>query len=227
MTREQSDFDQELQQSIQEQQAKSKVPVEIRAIFQKNIAALVQSGIAESAKKRGNKAPDFALPNAKGTITRLSDLLSQGPVALTFYRGEWCPYCNLTLHAYQKYLPEMKQLGATLVAISPQTPDHSLSTAEKWQLEFEVLSDVGNQVAREYGLAFRLSEEVRTIYKSLGNDLEAYNGDTSWELPMSGTFVIAQDGTIQLAFVDADYTHRLEPAVILDTLHTLFSSRTE
>jgi Peroxiredoxin len=221
MAIEKSTFDRELQHSIQEQQKKSKLPAEMGEIFQKSTEELVQSGIAERGKKVGSKAPDFALPNAKGTTTRLSDLLPQGPVVLTFYRGEWCPYCNLTLHAYQKYLPEMKQLGATLVAISPQTPDHSLSTAEKWQLEFEVLSDEGNQVAREYGLVFSMSEELRALYKNLGNDLETYNGDASWELPMPGTFVIAQDGTIQLAFVDADYTHRLEPAAILDTLRHL------
>ncbi|GCE07791.1 peroxiredoxin-like family protein [Dictyobacter aurantiacus] len=221
MTREHVPFEQELQRSIQKLQETSQTPVAIRAIFQQNTAALVQSGIAEHAKQRGEAAPNFALPNARGTILKLSDLLSRGPVVLTFYRGAWCPYCNLTLRAYQKHLPEIQQRGATLVAISPQTPDHSLATAEKWQLEFEVLSDESNQVARAYGLVFRMSEELRTLYQRFDNDLEAYNGDSSWELPMPGTFVIAQDGTIQLAFVDADYTHRLEPAEILDALHLI------
>jgi peroxiredoxin len=210
-----------LQQQIQETLAKSKVPAEIRATFQKNIQALIDAGIAQHSVKEGNKAPDFALTNARGTTTKLADLLAKGPVVLTFYRGEWCPYCSLTLHAYQKVLPEIQQLGASLVAISPQTPDNSLSTAEKWQLEFEVLSDEGNKTAREYGLVYALSDELRAIYKQGINNLEITNGDTSWELPMAATFVIAQNGTIALAFVDADYTHRLEPVAILDALRRL------
>lgn len=118
----------------------------------------------------------------------------------------------------------MRALGASLVAISPQTPDNSLSTAEKNKLEFEVLSDKSNAVARQFGLVFTLAEVLRPLYKQLGADLVAYNGDESYELPMPGTFVIARDGIIRLAFVDADYTHRLEPAVIMKSLRTLAGS---
>lgn len=218
---EQSALETTLAHHLQEQQKRSKAPADVRAIMQTKTEELVRSGIAEHSLKRGDTAPDFALPNARGTTTALSTLLAQGQVVLTFYRGEWCPYCNLTLHAYQRFLPRFKEQGATLVAISPQTPDHSLSTAEKWQLDFEVASDVGNAVARSYGLVFSMPEELRTIYKARGDDIEAYNGDTSWELPLPGTFVIAQDGTIHLAFVDADYTHRLEPDAILEALISL------
>ncbi len=112
----------------------------------------------------------------------------------------------------------MQALGASLVSISPQTPDNSLSMAEKNELKFEVLSDVGNKVARQFGLVFSLVEELRPLYKGIGADLPAHNGDDSHELPIPATFVIAQDGTIRLASVDADYTHRLEPAAILDSL---------
>jgi peroxiredoxin len=122
------------------------------------------------------------------------------------------------LQAYQQALPDIQALGASLVAVSPQEPDSSLSTAEKNDLRFEVLSDVGNQVARRYGLVFRVDEAVRSVMKGFGIDLAHYNGDESWELPVPGTFVIAPDGSIRLAYVDADYTRRLEPREILNAL---------
>jgi peroxiredoxin len=123
------------------------------------------------------------------------------------------------LQAYQKILPEIESLGASLVAISPQTPDYSLSTVEKNELRFEVLSDERNQVARSFRLVFSLAEELRSIYQKAGGiDLSIYNGDPSWELPIPGTFIIARDGTIRLAFVEADYTRRLEPVEVLNCL---------
>ena len=126
------------------------------------------------------------------------------------------------MRAYQQRLPEMRALGAQLVAISPQRPDQSLSMAEKNALEFEVLSDAGNRVARQFGLVFPLAARLRQVYKNVGGiDLSVYNGDESWELPMPGTFVIGRDRTIQLAYVEADYTRRLEPGEILDCLQQL------
>jgi len=118
-------------------------------------------------------------------------------------------------------LPEIKSLGAELVAISPQVPDNSLSTAEKLNLEFEVLSDVGNKVAKEYGLVFKLSEKMQEIYKSFGIDLEVANGDQTFELPVPATYLVAQNGVILYAFVDADYTNRLDPKIILAELQKL------
>jgi peroxiredoxin len=112
----------------------------------------------------------------------------------------------------------MQALGASLIAITPETPDKSLSTSEKNALQFEVLTDKGNKVARQFGLAFAVADVLRPIYKNIGADLPAYNGDESWELPVPGTYVIAKDGTIKLAFVDADYTHRLETAAIINCL---------
>ena len=125
------------------------------------------------------------------------------------------------MRAYQNRLAEIQSLGGTVIAISPQLPDKSLSTAEKDELQFEVLSDVGQSVARQFGLVFPVAEVLRPIYKNIGADLPAYNGSESWELPMPGTFVVAQDGTIILAFVDADYTQRLEPETIVQCLRTL------
>jgi len=125
------------------------------------------------------------------------------------------------LRVYQRRLPQIEALGARLVAISPQTPDNSLSMAEKNELAFEVLSDPGNRVARDYKLVFSLPDALRTLYAQIGADLTEYNGDESWELPMPGTFVIDQEGTVRLAFVDADYTKRLEAQAIIDCLEGL------
>ena len=125
------------------------------------------------------------------------------------------------MRAYQKILPQILALGAALVAISPQTPDRSQATLLKNFLEYEVLSDLGNKVARQFGLVYPIAEEMRSIYQAFGVHLPEYNGDESWELPLPGTFVIDRKATIRLAFVDADYTNRLEPAAILDSLQQL------
>ncbi|MFQ5675781.1 MAG: peroxiredoxin-like family protein [bacterium] len=179
---------------------------------------LVQSGLTNKSLRKGDKAPSFTLPNAAGNPVNSSKLLNDGPLVVSFYRGGWCPYCNLELHALQQAFTQMKEFGAQLVAISPETPDHSLSTSEKHSLKFEVLSDVGNRVAREFGLVFVLAEELRPTYKEFGIDLPAFNGDDSYELPVPATYVIGSDGTIVYSFVNADYTQRAEPADIIDVL---------
>lgn len=167
----------------------------------------------------GAQAPAFSLPDTLGRTVALTDLYARGPVIVTFYRGEWCPYCNLQLRAYQQALPEITAAGAALVAISPQTPDHSLSMQEKNDLAFTVLSDIGNVIARQYGLVYTVDTETRDAMQNrFGVDLAQYNGNDSWELPMPGTFVIGQDGAIRLAFVETDYTKRLDPADIIDAL---------
>lgn len=197
------------------------LPPEAFAAIGDDTAALVRSQIMAGALNEGAQAPDFALPDTLGATVRLAELLARGPVALVFYRGEWCPYCNLTLRAYQAVLPQIKQLGATLVAISPQTPDNSLTTVEKKGLTFPVLSDAGNRVARQYGLVFAIGEAARPTYAAIGADLPAFNGDASWELPMPGVFIVARDGTVGLAAVEADFTRRPEPDAILGALRDL------
>ncbi len=195
-----------------------KVPAEIREAMGRADLELAASGIAEAALKAGDLAPDFELPDARGGTVRLTTLLRQGPVVLSFYRGGWCPYCNLELRALQAKLSDMAAFGATLVAISPQTPDASLSTAEKNDLAFPVLSDAGSTVAKSFGIAFDLAAELRPIYSQFGHGLPAINGDDGWLLPIPATHVIGQDQRIALAFVDIDYRNRLEPATIIDAL---------
>jgi len=189
--------------------------------YQRGVDELAASGAAARAVQKGEQAPDIALPNAKGATVKLSALLARGPVVLTFYRGGWCPYCNLQLRAYQKALPEIRALGGQLVAVSPEPPDKSLGTAEKNALEFEVLSDVKGEAGRAYRLFFDLSEELRQLYAAGGNDLSKWNADGEWHLPMPATYVIGQDGRVAYAFVEAEYRDRAEPADLLAALRTL------
>lgn len=205
-------------------QARSQVPAELLADLVRPVEQLIASGAAGQALQEGEQAPDFTLPDALGNAVTLSHLLKQGPVVISFYRGEWCPYCNLELRAYERVLPQLQALGAALVAISPQTPDHSLSVMEKKQLTFSVLSDGGNRVARQFGLVFTVEEAVRAAHKRIGANLPAFNGDESWELPMPGTFLVDQSGTIRLASVDPDFSQRLDPSVVIARLKELQST---
>ena len=161
----------------------------------------------------GDTAPNFTLTNAEGKEVSLKDELKKGSVVLTWYRGGWCPYCNLTLHALQEELSNFKANGAVLVALTPELPDNSLTTSEKNKLEFEVLSDIDNKVAKEYGIVFKLIPEVAKSYNE-AFDLKKYNGNESNELPLAATYIIGQDGKIRYAFMDADYRNRAEPSEI-------------
>jgi peroxiredoxin len=199
----------------------TKAPPEVRAAMTRADMELAASGVAQCAVKAGDRAPDFRLPDARGRQIRLQELRAKGPVVVSFYRGGWCPYCNLELRALQSELPAIKKLGAELVAISPQTPDESLSTAEKNDLAFAVLSDVGSATAKAYGIAYDLAEELRPIYTRSGHALPDKNGVDSWVLPIPATYVIDTNGTIVLAFIDVDYRNRLEPAEIVAAVESL------
>lgn len=199
----------------------SRMPVDLRNTLMADTRQLVQSDLAAQSIKRGDQAPSFALPNAVGKTVVLAELLKNGPVVINFYRGAWCPYCNLELHTLQEALPQIQALGAQLVAISPNTPDHSLSSIEKHALTFAVLTDAHNALARQYGLVFTLSEAVRPIYQQIGFDIPAHNGDNTWELPFPATYVVDQTGLVVYSFVDADYTKRAEPATIVAVLQAL------
>ncbi|RQS75587.1 AhpC/TSA family protein [Burkholderia sp. Bp8963] len=198
-----------------------KVPLEALQAMGNAAQALASSGIAQKALKVGARAPTFELPDADGHIVPLNDLLKDGPVVLTFYRGQWCPFCNLTLAALQRELSQIKKTGATLIAVSPQTPAATGATVKATKTEFPVLSDAGNKVARAFGLVFSLSAEMRPIYHQLGADLPTVNGDASYELPLAATYVIGRDRHIAYAFVDSDYSKRMEPSEIVRVLKTL------
>lgn len=199
----------------------AKVPAEIRSAMEQADLDLAATHIINNAIKAGDTAPDFKLKNVTGEWLQLAELLKKGPVVLSFYRGGWCPYCNLELRALQAVLPQIQQLGASLLAVSPQTPDESLSTAEKNALGFAVLSDTQSEVAMKYGIAFDLAAQLRPIYTQFNHALPAKNGDESWRLPIPASYVIAQDGSVNLAYIDVDYRNRLEPAEILKALSAM------
>jgi peroxiredoxin len=188
-----------------------KFPADIAAVMQQATNQLEQDYATRNRLQVGDRAPDFELPNAVGEQVKLSDRLRRGAVILTFYRGGWCPYCNLELRAYQAILPQIRAAGVGLIAISPQTPDASLSTVEKNQLGFDVLSDVGSTVAQAYNIAFELSDELKRLYTQFGHALPDSNGTPDWQLPIPATFVIDADQQIRLAHTDVDYRNRLEP----------------
>lgn len=184
-------------------------------------ADLLGSDVAAGARNVGDRAPDFSLPNVHGGERSLQEAIAEGPVVLSFYRGSWCPFCNLELNALQQHLPDIEACGASLIAVSPEKPDSSLSHAEKLGLQFDVLSDLGNRVADAYGLIMTVHETLRPLYPQWGIDLPAANGDDSYQLPVPATYVIDQQGIIRAACIDKDYTKRMEPAAIIEALRKL------
>ncbi len=186
--------------------------------FNNAINELNNSGIAKTALQVNDKVIDFELNNALGKTVKLSVLLQKGPVILTWYRGGWCPYCNIQLQYMQRYLPQFKEEGAILVALTPELPDKSLDTKEKNELKFEILTDLNNDVARKFGIVFILNNELVNIYNGR---LKTFIGVETNELPIPATYVIGQDYLIKYAFVDSNHRHRAEPTDILSVLKTL------
>lgn len=194
-----------------------RVPAERQAVTERHIAELRDS-LAKTALKTGDRTPPIVLANAKGDLVDIKSLLKHGPVIVTFYRGGWCPYCNLELKAFQKILPEIKAAGASLVAISPEKPDDTLSTVEKNALEFEVLSDIGQRVGRAFGLVYSFTDELQWAYREFGLDIPSKNGADEWALPIAATYVIRRDGIITYAHTDPDYRDRADPQDVLAAL---------
>jgi len=200
-------------------------PPEIHPVMERATAELIASGQAGRALKAGDRAPDFRLNDPDGRPVSSADLLARGPLVLSFYRGVWCPYCNLELQALQEALPQFQALGASLVAISPQLAANSRKSQRQNKLEFPILSDTGNEVAAAFGLRFTLPDYLVELYRSLKNDLPAFNGDPGWTLPMPARYVIGQDGIIAYAEVNPDYTLRPEPEAMLPVLERLTPAR--
>ncbi|WCB92268.1 Thiol-disulfide oxidoreductase ResA [Baekduia alba] len=183
--------------------------------------ALAASGEVQGLEL-GQLAPEFELPDATGRPVRLSERLALGPVVLTFYRGEWCPYCNITLAALQGVLGEVKDAGASLIAISPQRPDDALTMSEKHGLGFDVLSDAEQSVIRAYGVQFRVPAEIEDVHMTFfKKDISELNADGSWNLPVPATFVLDADGLVRARHVGVEYTSRMEPGEILAALREL------
>ncbi len=186
---------------------------------------LIASGAAAKALKPGDTAPGFTLNDPAGNPVAAADLLQHGPLIVTFYRGVWCPYCNMDLQAIEEALPGLRERGAELVAISPQTAPNSRRSQRENKLSFPILSDPGNAVAAQFGLRFTLPDYLADLYKNtFKNDLAVVNGEPSWTLPMPARFVIAQDGTVAYAEVNPDYTRRPDPSALIAVLDRLAAS---
>ncbi|MEP6841254.1 MAG: peroxiredoxin-like family protein [Bradyrhizobium sp.] len=198
---------------------KQRVPPERQAVMERHIAHLKATGLGQNARQVGDRAPAIVLPDAVGKTFDVAPLLAKGPVIVTFYRGGWCPYCNLELKAYQDVLPRIVAAGASIVAISPEKPDDTLSTTEKNALTFPVLSDVGQKIGKAFGLVYEFTDELRAAYDGFKLDIPSKNGSPgNWSLPLSATYVIGPDGVIVFADTNVDYRRRTDPLEVLAVL---------
>lgn len=191
------------------------LPSEKQAIMLKSTSELKSQNLSEKALKTGQNLPPFTLTNMDGNAVSLEHFQSDFLV-ISFYRGGWCPYCTLELKALQGILPELTALNGELIAISPETPDYSLTTSEKNELTFEVLSDIDNAYAKSLGLVFHLPEDLQGVYTDFSIEVDKHNGNNAFELPMPATYIVNQDRAVIYSFVPEDYTERLEPQIIID-----------
>lgn len=196
-------------------------PPEVVEVMHRVTDELIASGQAQRALKVGDRAPTFTLPDPDGKPVSSQDLLARGALVVTFYRGVWCPFCNLDLQAIEEVRSEIEALGASLIAISPQTAPNSRKSQSTSKLGFAILSDKGGDVAAQFGLRWHLPSDLQAIHKKLGADLTAFNGESSWTLPMPARYVIGRDGVIAYAEINPDYTHRPEPSDLLPVLKKL------
>jgi peroxiredoxin len=202
--------------------AAERLPAEVLDVFDRSIDTLVDQGIPAEVVKTGDRLESFTLTDATGRPVSLDQLVETGPAVIVFYRGGWCPYCNLALRTYQQeLLPALDTFGAQMVAISPQSPDQSLSTAEKAGLTFTVLSDPGSRVARTVGIAFQQADDVLAAQRQLGLDLTQVNAEGSTYLPRPTVLIVDDQRTVRFVDVQPDYTARTEVADLLAALRDL------
>jgi len=202
------------------------LPPEVLDVFDRDIEGFLREGVPAGAIAAGDSLESFTLDDANGIPITLDQLVAEGPAVFVFYRGGWCPYCNLALRTYQReLLPELDRFGSRLVAISPQSPDQSLSTAEKAELDFMVLSDPASRLARRIGISFQQSEDVLEAQRKLGLDLAQVNAEGSIELPRPTVLIVDQDHTVRFVDVQPDYTARTEVADILRALSDMGTNR--
>jgi len=196
------------------------VPAETQAIHARAIAELKAQHLAANVLPAGAKAPALELKDHDGKLVSSAELLAKCRHVICFFRGRWCPFCVGQLEALNLILPQITQAGASLVAISPQTVQQSFFMRDQHQLRFPLLSDAGNQVAHQFGLAYRVPDYQQAIFRKVFINLPFVNGDDSWELPIPATYILASDGTVLNATANEDYTERPEPADILQALLT-------
>ena len=202
--------------------AADRLPAEVLEVFDRSIQELLDQGIPSGSIKAGDVLDQFTLDDATGTPVSLDQLVEKGPAVIVFYRGGWCPYCNLALRTYQEELhPQLGAFGARLVAISPQSPDESLSTVEKAALDFTVLSDPGSRLADRIGIAFEQADDVLAAQRNLGLDLTKVNAEGAVRLPRPTVLIVGQDRAVRFVDVQPDYTARTEVADIIAALTDL------
>jgi peroxiredoxin len=194
------------------------VPAETQAIHAQAVAELKQRNLAANILPVSENVPSFELQDHNGKVIRSSDLLADGRLVLCFIRGRWCPFCVGQMEAMNLIVPQLEHAGATLAAISPQTVKQSFFMHDQHKLRFPLLSDAGNQVARQFGLTYRVPAAQEAIYRRAFVNLPFTNGDESWELPIPATFIVDRDGRILYAAANEDYTERPEPVEILNPL---------
>jgi peroxiredoxin len=197
------------------------VPAETRALNRRAVEEIRASGIAERILPVGKEAPQFELPDHDGKTVSSSALLAKGPLVLVFVRGRWCPFCVATVEAWNEALPRVRESGATLLGISPQTMHQSYLMHEQHKLGFPLLSDAGNALARKLGLVYRVPPYQQEIYARTFVNLPFINGDASWELPLAAVFAIAAGGVVRYASVNPDYTLRTEPGDVVEVITQL------
>jgi peroxiredoxin len=196
------------------------VPAETQAIHTRAIAELKEHGIDSRALSEGAKAPEFVLNDHNGKPVSSAELLIEGGLVICFFRGRWCPFCVGQLEAMNLILPRIRQAGASLIAVSPQTVQQSFFMADQHKLRFPLLSDPGNRVARQFGLVYRVPDDQQVLYRRVFINLPFANGDETWELPIPATYILDRNGYVIYASVNPDYTERPEPSEILRRLTT-------
>jgi peroxiredoxin len=194
------------------------VPKATQAINDRAVEDLRAAGLAYRALKVGDSAPSFALPDVNGVLVASAQLLTSGPLIVTFIRGRWCPFCCATVEAWQLYLPQLKNAGASLVAISPMSAKQADFMRDQHKLLFPILSDAGNRVASAFGIAYQVPDYQRELFQTVFINIPFINGEESWTLPLPATFAIGTDGLVKFSFADPDYTVRAEPAEVLHSL---------
>jgi peroxiredoxin len=198
--------------------AEQYVPEDVQQVNRRTVEELCASGMTDRILPLGARAPQFQLPDQEGNPVSLHDLLSRGRLVICFFRGRWCPFCVAQLEAMNSFLPQIEKAGASLVAISPQTVKQSFFMRDQHQLRFPLLCDSHNHVARGFGLVYPVPEEQQGVYSRTFVNLPFLNGDSSWELPIPATYILARDGAVFYASADPDYTRRPEPKEIIRNL---------